>query len=454
MTRPSAKRSFATTDTGNAERFADQHRDKARFVTPWGKWIYFTGQRWKLDAKAEIEMLAKATVLSIDHEVAREADETKKSALRKHAGNSQSARGRTNMLRLAQCELAIEPSVLDNKPMLLNCTNGTVDLKTGERRAFKSEDFLTQQCPVRFDTRAKCPRWEQFLRSIFGNDMELVQFMQRLLGYFLTGSVSAHVLPILHGNGANGKTTLIETFLSLLGDDYSAVAPRDLLIKQLGNVHPTSRATLFGKRFVSASELERGSELAVATVKELVGGDTISARRMHEDWWNFKPTHKIAVATNHKPGIKRKDDAIWRRVLLIPFTVTIPPGDRDHDLLTTLRGELPGILAWCVRGCSYWRDNGHKLSPPAAVKNATDEYRQEEDELSPFLSEMCDRGSQLKCQASVLREAFKTWTESEITDKEFYLLMKEQGYTSKRGKRCSWYHGIGLRAAAVASQSA
>ncbi len=351
------------------------------------------------------------------------------------------------MLRLAQSEppLPMEPDVLDRMDWLLNCKNGTIDLKTGDLLKFRREDFFTKQCPVAFNREATCPTWDKFINDIFAGSVQMVEFVQRLLGYALTGSVREQIMPICYGKGANGKSTLIETIFAMLGPDYSGKAPRELLMKKHGSSHPTAMTTLHGKRFVAAVETEDGCQLDETLIKEITGGDTINARRMREDFWEFTPTHKIALATNYRPNVTGTDEAIWRRLMLIPFNVTFPKGKRDEEMPTKLRAELPGILAWCVRGCLAWQRSKEGLAAPTIVTNATIEYRQEEDDLAPFLDTECVIGQNEKCKASHLQNAFEEWNGGKIDGKAFASRMKARGHVSKAAKGCKWYRGIGLR---------
>ena len=253
-TLPAPRRDFPLTDSGNAERFADQHRDDVRYVYQWGKWLVWDSKRWRTDATAAVERLGKATVRQMYTDTSGIENDGLRRELATFARKSESADRRASMLRLARSELPIpiEPASLDADPWLLNCANGTLDLRTGRLREHRREDFITKLTPVVYDANAKAPVWEAFLSRIFDGDVELVQFVQRLLGYCLTGRVSEQVLPILYGSGSNGKSTLIEIIMAVLGEDYSAKAPRDLLLAKR-YAHPTEMTILHGRRLVAAS---------------------------------------------------------------------------------------------------------------------------------------------------------------------------------------------------------
>ena len=303
------------------------------------------------------------------------------------------------MLALAKSELAVTPDMFNRDPMLLNCPNGTLDLRTGTLREHRREDYITKLCPTTFDPAATCPQWEKFLATILSP--AVADYMRRSIGYCLTGDVREQILTFWWGAGSNGKSVLKEVILHILGADYAGPAPDGLLITRRGEQHPTEMAKLFGQRFVIAAETQEGSRLDEAKVKRLTGGDKITGRRMREDFWDFDPTHKLVILSNHKPRIVGTDEGIWRRVLLIPFPSKFwdpdkpaqPGEDRDprfradKQLLAKLKTEAPGILAGAVRGCLEWQREG--LQPPAEVIAATEQYRAEQDLVAEFLGERC-----------------------------------------------------------------
>lgn len=434
---------FPLTDTGLAERFAQQHAGRVRYCYPWGKWLAWDGRRWNEDATGIVEQLAKRTARSILQEAAAESDSDRMKDLCRFAASAESAHRRRAMLQLAQSEpgIPVLPDVLNTDPWALNVLNGTIDLRTGELRKHRPEDLITKLAPVEYQPDAKCPVWLRFLTDIFKGNSELVGFVQRLLGYCLTGNVSEQVLPIFYGTGSNGKSTLVNVVLGLLGDDYSIKAPPDMLMLKYGT-HPTERADLHGKRFVACIETEEGRRLAESLTKDLTGGDKIRARRMREDYWQFDPTHKIVLACNHKPVIKGTDHAIWRRVRLVPFMVVIPDAEQDTALPEKLRAEMAGILAWCVRGCRDWQRDG--LGNPGEVQAATGDYRQEQDTIGGFLAECCTLGDMLTVKASVLLEAYREWSgDKKFAQRRFGLALTERGY-ERFHNRGTWYRGIDL----------
>ncbi len=431
------------TDTGLAERFAKQHGDKVRYVWAWRKWLVWDGRRWKQDEGSMIQQLAKETIRSILGEAQGTEDDRFKK-LCKFAASAESATRRQAMLDLARSEpgIPVEPEQLDNYPWLLNCQNGVIELNYhGECRLHDRHKMITKVVSVSYFPQADCPVWIQFLTEIFKGNANLVGFIQRLLGYCLTGKVTEQMLPIFYGVGANGKSTLINIMLELLGSDYSIKAPPDLLMLKQGT-HPTERADLHGKRLVACIETDEGRRLAESLTKDLTGGDMIRARRMREDYWQFAPTHKIILACNHKPVIRGTDHALWRRVRLIPFDMIVPEEEQDRELPEKLRAELPGILAWCVRGCLDWQANG--MAAPSEVKLATADYRKTEDTINTFLTECCTSNPDLNVKASALLEAFREWSgDKRFSQRRFGLVLTERGYTRYTNNGV-WYSGLSL----------
>jgi putative DNA primase/helicase len=312
------------------------------------------------------------------------------------------------MVSLARHEttVAVSHEQLDADRMLLNVPNGTIDLRTGKVRVHRRKDLITKLAPVPFEPAAECPLWLAFLDRVMGGNAELIEYLQRIIGYSLTGEIREHVLAFFYGQGANGKSTFLTAIHEMLGD-YASPAPRGLLFRSRGERHPTELASLHGRRFVTCSEVEEGQTFDEALTKDLTGGDPIECRRMREDFWSFQPTHKLTLAGNHKPTVRGDDEGIWRRMRLVPWTVTIPEAERDMRLTEKLRAELPGILAWAVRGCLAWQERG--LDAPAAVREATAEYRQENDALGEFfrLSVVFEAGATIARKD--LREAYETF---------------------------------------------
>lgn len=327
-------------------------------------------------------------------QLAKRADELAKWAKRCEDGKVQAA-----AVRMLRDLVRLDAGHLDRDPWLLNCRNGAIDLRTGELREHALGDFITRCAPVAFDPTATAPRFERFVREIVA-DEPTARFLKRWLGYCITGSVREHALALLVGPGANGKSTLLEAIEAVLGEYAGTAAPG--LLTGSNNDHPTGLADLHGRRLVSASESDEGALLREGTVKAITGGDRIKARRMRCDYFEFSPTHKLQLLTNHRPVVRGSDHGIWRRILLIDFpyrfgsaeAVAAGQADRPRDplLVETLRAERPGILRWLVEGAAEWHRDG--LNPPDAVRAAVEVYREEQDRVGQFIKECCEVGAQ------------------------------------------------------------
>ena len=443
------------TDTRNAERLAEEHGHDLRYCHPWKKWLAWDGTRWRPDDTAEAIRRAKQTVRKIAQDALEDEDDKHRSMMLGWAAKSEEARRRDNMLRLAQAEpgIPVRPAELDRNPWLLNCENGTLDLRTGALRPPARADLITKLAPVAYDPAALCPTWDAFLGRIFDADAGLVGFMQRACGYILTGDVSAEVAFFLVGAGANGKTTLLRSLQDMLGD-YAAAAPSDLLVaddKGKGGATP-ERMLLKGARLAVCQETAEGKALNAATMKQVTSRDLISARALYQDACEFEATHKLFLGTNHKPRVRSTDEGTWRRLLLIPFNLTIPAEERDPHMLEHLEAERAGVLAWAVRGCLEWQAKGggmKGLDPSPAVLEATASYRQAEDVLGVFLADRCVIGPQDRVSKPEMMSAYQAWCtemkETPLSSKTFgNRLMELPGITSRKSGSTRWWFGIGL----------
>jgi putative DNA primase/helicase len=442
-------RKLKRTDLGNSERFIIRHGADVRYCYAFGAWLVFTGARWERDDGGKVHRLAKATVRNIYQEAAEAEDEQERKALAQHATRSEAEARIRAMLELAKPEEPVSPEDLDARPWLLNVQNGTIDLRTGSLQPHRREDLITKLAPVAYDPNATAPTFMAFLERVLP-DEELRAFLQRAVGYSATGDTSEQCMFINHGGGANGKTTWQEIIAAALGD-YAMRAPTEMLLAKPAGGIPNDVARLKGARFVAASETEEGRRLAESRVKDLTGQDTITARYMRAEWFDFRPTHKLYLSTNHKPEIRGTDAAIWRRIRLVPWSVTIPPEEQDKKLPAKLRAELPGILAWIVQGCLEWQRIG--LQPPEEVRRATGRYRAEMDVLAAFIDEECNVVDHARATAKALYGAYKAWCEDNgerpESQRRFGSRLKERGFESGRmttGARkgaVEWY-GIGL----------
>ena len=440
--------SLARTDTGNAERLVGRHGHDLKHVYGLG-WFVWAGTHWERDETGAVERRAKDTVRSIHEEAARVADDDERKELAKWAMASESASRLRAMISLAKSEPGIPLRVedLDADPWLLNCENGTVDLRTGELKEHNREDLITKVAPVEYDPQAEAPTWEAFLARALP-DESVREFVQRAVGYSLTGVVKEKVLPFLYGPKDTGKTTFVETIMGLLGDGYAQPAAPDLLLAKGGNSHPTELADLLGKRFVATVEVQQGRRLAESLIKQLTGGDRIKARFMREDFFTFRPTHKIWFAANHRPVVRGTDDAIWGRIKLVPFEVQIPESEQDKGLPEKLQAEAGGILAWAVQGCLEWQRRGN-LGEPEGVQAATREYQEEMDPLADFFDEQLRFDPEAWTSKKDLQQSYKGWCEQAgqkqldwniVADR-----LKELGCVRKRRHGRHGWLGVGLR---------
>lgn len=374
------------------------HRDW-RYVAAWGRWLVWDGHRWR----TEDTLAATDLIRSVCRHAAVHADNPKIAAKLATSGTV----GGVERLARADRRHAATTAEWDADPWLLNTPGGVVDLKTGRQRAHDRADRMTKITTA--SPSGDCPIWRQFLDEVTGGDAELQAYLQRMVGYCLTGVTSAHALFFLYGTGANGKSVFANVVSTILGD-YAATASMDTFVETRGDRHPTDLAGLRGARFVTAIETEQGRRLNESKVKAITGGDKISARFMRQDFFEYTPQFKPVIVGNHKPAIRNIDEAMKRRMHLIPFTVTIPPERRDGNLTEKLLAERDGILAWAVAGCLAWQREG--LKPPASVVSATEEYFESEDALGRWLDERCVRDANAKSLTAELFGDWKQWADS------------------------------------------
>ena len=424
---------YNLTDLGNARRLVHRHGRNLRYCWLWRKWLVWDGKRWVKDDTGEVYRLAKETVSSIYQEAAAAPNDEARKELGKHATRSEAGARIKEMVDLARSDVPVMPDELDASPDLLNTESGTIDLRTGELREHRREDLITKIAPTTYRPDAAAPTWEAFLERVLPGE-DLRAFVQRAVGYSATGDTSEQCMFINHGGGANGKSTFQEAIAAALGD-YAMRAPTEMLLAKRSDGVPNDVARLKGARFVSASETEEGRRLAESRIKDLTGQDTITARFMKAEWFDFAPTHKLWLSTNHKPEIRGTDAAIWRRIRLVPWAVTIPPAQQDKKLPIALRHELAGILAWVVRGCLQWRREG--LQAPDEVRKATGEYRAEMDVLAGFLVECCELDTGHWEYAKDLYECYKRWCdengERPEPQRKFGGRLGERGFQRDRG---------------------
>lgn len=399
------------TDLGNARRFALQHADAVRYCPSRG-WLVWDGRRWADDRDGAVMRLAKATARRLGDEAQAAADDETRAKLFKWAATSQSVARLLAMLKLAEseAELVVTADRLDRDPWRLTVLNGTLDLETGQLYPHDPADLGTMLAPVAYDPAATAPTFDRFLATILP-DPATRAWLQRWVGYSLTGDTSEHAICIGLGAGANGKSTLVELVRVMLGD-YAAVTSFDSFLDH-GNgsaVVNHDLARLPGKRLVTATESADGRRLAEGRLKAMTGGDVVVARRLYREAEEFLPAWKVWLVSNHRPEVHGQDEGLWRRLRLLPFPETVPEADRDRQLPERLRAELPGVLAWAVAGCLAWQAEG--LGWSDTVRAATAAYRTESDVIGAFLEEVADTSDpRAETPAGTLYARFQSWCE-------------------------------------------
>lgn len=442
----SSPATYTRTDDGNALRLVDEHEQAIRYCPQRG-WLVWDGHRWTWDERGAVFEMARA--------IARDLPNGEGEA--QHRQRSLSARGLESMVKVARTDPRIVAplATLDAQPWQLNTPGGVVDLRTGTVSAPTPEALHTRTTAVAPDPERPAERWLKFLADTFGADEELITYVQRLLGVSLVGTVLEQLLPFAFGDGANGKSTLADTVMRIIGigeTGYSISAPSEMLLASSANNHPTEIARLAGARLVVASELDEDQRFAEARIKMLTGRDIITGRFMRQDFFSFTPTHTLWLLGNHRPAVRTGGPAFWRRLRLVPFLHTVPEHLRDPHLEETLFDrEAPSILAWLIQGAAEYTADG--LPTPAAVKVATEEYQGDQDTVTRFVTDMCTVGQPgamgMQTPSARLRTAYERWCQQEgeeaASQKKFAMqLQKRMGIRSDRNSRFRFFDGIRL----------
>jgi putative DNA primase/helicase len=414
-TRPyePAKSIFPLTDTGNAERFAAMNGDKLRYCVESSRWFFWDGCRW--DGQSGNEKAAQAAILTV-RSIVKDADDVLSKADReKIISWSLSCESQHRLNAMLALSKNLNPIVchfkdFDRDDYSLNCLNGTIDLKTGIIRDHDPADMITKLCPVKYDPYAQSDSWEVFLDISTEKNKELQDFLQTSIGYALTGDTKEEKMFFIHGPTATGKSSFLEAIKSVFGD-YAMTTDFETFIqrKQVGGVR-NDIARLAGTRFVLSIEVDEGKELAEGLIKILTGGDTVSARFLYQESFEFVPRCKLWLAANHAPRVSDRDDAIWRRILRVPFIHTVPEGERDPAIKATLRDTAisgPAILAWAVKGCLRWQKDGLKV--PDIIRECTEEYRTENDPLKDFFETECQFSPEMFTTVFSMRQHYEAW---------------------------------------------
>jgi len=440
---------YPYTDTGNAERLVHLFGAQIRYCPEMKKWIVWDFKRWVPDTSGKARRLAKITVRNFYAQAAGIDDEKAREAAEGFARHSESAGSIRAMLECAQYEdgIAICAKELDSDPWLLNCLDGTIDLRTGEIRAHSPKDFITKLCAIHFDREARCDLFKQFLARIMADRTELIEYLQRAFGYALTGIVTEKAVFVLVGDGDNGKTTLLELFRFMLGDYAAQVLIDTLMLRQENNASLSDLADLRGARFVTTSETEEGQKLWEGKLKYLTGMNEIKTCRKYENHMTFPATHKFFLDANHRPVVRGTDKAIWNRLKPIPFRVSIPKEEQDKGLLDRLKAEAAAILAWAVEGCLAWQRLG--LAEPEEVQGANQEWQAESDPLQDFIADSAELRPDAFCTSQDLRISYESWAAENgvhaLPSNKFADRLKHLGCLSVRDKTTRGWKGIGLK---------
>ncbi len=441
------------TDLANSERFARQHGSNVRYCYTQNSWLVWDGKVWVRDADGEVMSLAKQTVRSIYTEAGNAATKGERYELSKHARLSESRRAITDMLGLSQSErgIPIQQEQLDVEQWLFPLQNGVYDLKEDQFREHRREDYFTRIAPVSFDGEAVCLKFLGFLNKVMEGRTEVIAFLQRLFGICLTGDVGCQRMFILWGGGQNGKSTLIETILGVLGP-FATKIDTEILLSKKYSQHPTGMTDLYGTRLAWTAESGDGRRLAEDLVKSITGGDRIRARRMRENFFEWSPTHKLLLLTNKKPSIRGRDYGIWRRICLVPFTYQVPVEERIDHYEKVLLDERCGIFNWMLDGLRAYQEIG--LAEPDEVKTAVEEYKRDEDVLGPWLEDRCLLGMNEKGEiySETAADLWKSYEEhcqmnavDPVAKPTFWKLLTEHGIETERTMNSRLRRGIGLK---------
>jgi putative DNA primase/helicase len=423
-------------DIGNAEVLAKQHRPHLRYCYEIGSWLAWDGSVWKMNDKASVDRFAEQTVRSFPIEAADYSDSTERNEFMDWAKRSANLQRVKAMIESSHYQLHVDQDRFDSDPMLLNVRGASINLTDGTHKDNDKNDFCTKIASVKYDPNAECPQFMSFLNRIMGGSADLTGYLKRAVGYSLTGSTREQCFFIGHGSGANGKSVFLNLIRDVVGT-YGLNVPMDTLMTKAksGGIN-NDVARLNGARLVTAIEGETNQKMAESLVKQLTGGDKVTARFLYHESFEFVPELKLWMATNHKPQVSGNDPAIWRRIHLIPFNVVIPSEEQDGELPNKLRQEFTGILKWAIEGAIEWNRVG--LKPPAEVLSATEHYRSEMDTFLRFCGEMIVKKVGSTVTKSRLFEAYLQWRDDEggeeLTKRELTIRMKQLGFEEGRSK--------------------
>ena len=420
------------TDLTNTLYFLRAYEDSIRYCITWDKFLVWNGTNWEIDARGFVQERIPILIHQMYRIMRFINDRILKADFEKHLIKSESFRRIQAIVGL----LKMQPSIkviekeLDTDNYLFNVEGLTLNLKTGKAKEPNIKNLITKKSRFIYEKDAECPTWNLFLMQIFNKDLQLIRFIQKAMGYALSGDVSEQCLFILWGTGANGKSTFLNVMLELFGD-YALSTGIETFMKK-NSEQSNDIARLKGMRLVTTSEIEQGRQISESLIKMVTGEDALTARFLYGEYFSFKPTFKIFMATNHKPKIRGADNGIWRRIKMIPFTVTIPPEQRDKNLTEKLIAENSGILNWLLKGYAMWKKEG--LEEPAAVREANEEYRMDMDSVGTFVSDCLelDASLQWRLPTNMLYQTYIKWcnknNERVMSQKWLGMRMSEKGF--------------------------
>lgn len=452
QTEQTGQRLYSFDDTGNAQRFVDLFGDKVRYCYTDKRWLWYDGRKWCTDMTGAVKRLADKAVACMSAELKvyeqTDADEgtDMAKAFEKHMKSSRSNKSKNAMLNEVMHHVPILPSQLDRYKAVLNTPGGVIDLKSGALAPHDPKNYFTKITAVEYSENADCPRWTAFLDDIFGGDKDLIRYVQKAVGYSLTGATSEQCAFFLYGTGRNGKSTFLDIIRDIFGDYAANIQPETIMVRNSqGSAINSDIARLKGARLVTSVEPNEGVRINEGLLKQLTGDDTVTARKLYGDEFEFKPEFKLWMATNHKPVIRGTDTGIWRRIHMIPFTCVIPEGKVDRRLKYKLAAEMTGIFRWAVEGCLLWQKEGLKM--PRAVLEEVREYRREMDVISAFVEDKCTVGKGLSVQSSALYAAYLRWADSgneyKMSNTKFGLEIAKR-FEKVKGRKYNYYSGLTL----------
>ena len=439
---------FRATDGGNADRLVAFIGTTTKYCPDTGHWLTWGGKRWVADEDGEMMRRARATVGKMFSDAVAQFDSQKRDALLKHAKASEAKSRLDAMIAIAASDasIVVRRQELDANPMLLNCSNGTLNLATGNLQPYDPADLITHLSPVNYDREARSDLFYRFLTTVTNGDAPLQNFLQRIAGYSLTGDASEEVLVFLHGPSATGKSTFVEAIKAVLGD-HAKTADFEAFVKKREAGIRNDLARLAGARVVVSNEVDEGKALAESVIKTVTGGDVISARFLHKEFFEYAPTFKLWLVANYAPAVNPSDEAMWRRILRVPFECVIPEEDRDPEVKRLLRKDpdtMSAVLAWAARGCREWLRDG--LAIPECVRQASRAYRASMNPLKDYVEAMCVLHPAASVATSVLYQDYSHWCEAEhevaVPRSKFLDYLRPFGVTDAKSNGGRVYKGI------------